>query len=103
MLGHDRAIGPAPSAQVRDTIIKILGEVKGGESGVAPDGAEVFAALDSLQMITAIIRLEAAFGIVIGEDPFELERIRTFGGLFELVSEKVQALRGSGTAAPAAT
>jgi acyl carrier protein len=47
--------------------------------------------LDSVEILKILIRLEARFEIVIGDDTSDFERIKTVDGLTRLVREKVDA------------
>lgn len=70
-------------------------EVLSGMTAVAIPSVDrnedVFAryGLNSAETLQALILLEKRFGIILGETPLELEQIRNFGSLTDLVESKV--------------
>jgi acyl carrier protein len=81
------------SAVIHETILGTLGADRKTRPAVIAEGDDVFSVygMNSLETFRAIVKLEKAFGIEIGEQPSEFERVRTFAGLKLLVAEKLAA------------
>ncbi len=84
-----REITEQPGVQA--VVIQALQRAKSLELVSIADDEDVFSkfALNSMEVLSVIVDLERTFGIVIGEEPSEFDRIRSFAGLKQLVSEKI--------------
>jgi acyl carrier protein len=86
-------VGSEQHMSIQDVVIQALSAVKDlGVVSIASD-EDVFSkfALNSMEIFSVLVKLENTFDIVIGEDPSEFDRIRSFAGLIELLQEKVHA------------
>ena len=84
---------------IREVIVQTLRTSAKVDVRSVDDDEDIFSkyGLSSMEIFSVLIKLERTFDIVIGEVASEFDRIRTFGGLTTLLSEKIG---GAETARP---
>lgn len=85
-----------PIGTVRSAALAALLSSKPGPARAISDDEDPFAALDmnSMETFRAIVRIEKAFSVSIGDAPDDFDRIRTLRGLCELLRERAPLRTG---------